>query len=227
MALLGGRKKQTFGQVPTPVGYQGGTGIGDGMIERQQMDMGAPVQGMGQLPNVANMPDMGGMQAQQPAKFKPNLLGVIGDAMQVFGGGQATYMQGVREQQLMAEKMRQRALEAQQERETSWQDYVRKSQYERENAAPKDPYRFESNSGDVYQVGPDGKPALLFKDPTPKTTYLTADNGDGTKTIVPIVNGIPQMGNVPTRPQVGAVVADPRKGGSAGNGTGGFRATGY
>lgn len=223
MALLGGRKKQTFGQVPMPGGYQGGTGIGGGMIERQQMEMGAPVQGMGQLPNISKMPDMSGMQDQQPAKFKPNLLGVIGDAMQVFGGGQATYMNGVREQQERAEIMRQRALQAQQERETSWQDYVRKFDYERENAAPKDPYRFEANNGDIYQIGADGKPMRVFADPTPKTTYITADNGDGTKTIVPIVNGVPQMGGGSTRPQVGAVIADPRKGGSAGNGTGGFQ----
>lgn len=208
MALLGGRKKQTFGQVPMPGGYQGGTGIGDGMIERQQM--GAPVQGMGQLPDVANLPDMGGMQQQQPAKFKPNLIGVIGDAMQVFGGGQATYMNSVREQQQRAELMRERAMLAQQERQTGWQDWVAKENYKRENPEPGNPHYWEMNDGSLGRIGPNGQPEVVYKDPTPKTTYITADNGDGTKTFVPVVNGVPQMGG-PARPQVGAVITDPRK----------------
>lgn len=137
MALLGARKKQTFGQVPMPYNTPG---IGDGVIERQQQ-MGQTPQGMGQLPDIANMPDM--TQPAQPAKFKPNMLGVIGDAMQVFGGGQATYMQGVQEQQQRAELMRQRAMQAQQERETSWQDYVRKQEYERANPTAPQPTEFE------------------------------------------------------------------------------------
>lgn len=209
MALLGARKKQTFGQVPMPYNTPG---IGDGVIERQQQ-MGQTPQGMGQLPDIANMPDM--TQPTQPAKFKPNMLGVIGDAMQVFGGGQATYMQGVQEQQQRAELMRQRAMQAQQERETSWQDYVRKQEYERANPNPGNPHYWEMNDGSLGRVGPDGKPEVVYKDPTPKTTYVTADNGDGTKTIVPIVNGVPQMGGA-ARPQVGAVIADPRKGGQTG-----------
>lgn len=137
MALLGIKKKQAFGQIFDPLsnGPYGTPGIGDGINQQ----MGAPVQGMGQLPDIANMPDMGGMQDQQPAKFKPNLLGVIGDAMQVFGGGQATYMNGVREQQERSEMMRQRALQAQQERQTKWQDYVREAEYDRANPAPKAP----------------------------------------------------------------------------------------
>lgn len=134
MALMGARKPQRFGQQFDPLsnGPYGTPGIGDGINQQ----MGAPVQGMGQLPDVANMPDMTAMQQQQPAKFKPNLLGVIGDAMQVFGGGQATYMNGVREQQERAEMMRQRAMQAQQERETSWQDWVAKEKYKRENPEP-------------------------------------------------------------------------------------------
>ena len=111
MALFGTRKKQTFGQVP-------------GMAPPVEQPMfGAPGQGMQQ-------------PEQQPAKFKPNILGVIGDAMQVFGGGQATYMQGVREQQERSELMRQRTMQAQQERETGWQDWVRKQEYERANPNP-------------------------------------------------------------------------------------------
>lgn len=141
MALLGMKKKQAFGQMFDPMsnGPYGTPGIGD------NQQMGAPVQGMGQLPDVANMPAMTAqpMQDQQPAKFKPNLLGVIGDAMQVFGGGQATYMNGVREQQERSEMMRQRALQAAADRETSYQDYLRRDAHERANPKAAQPTEFE------------------------------------------------------------------------------------
>lgn len=119
MALLGMKKKQAFGMMP-PVGPYNTPGIGDGI------NMGQDAPGMMPQP----------MPQAQPAKFKPNILGVIGDAMQVFGGGQATYMNGVREQQERAEQMRQRAMMAQQERETGWQDWVKKKEYERANPDP-------------------------------------------------------------------------------------------
>lgn len=40
MAYSGMNKMSAFGRVPMPRGYQGGTGIGDGIIERKQMEVG-------------------------------------------------------------------------------------------------------------------------------------------------------------------------------------------
>ena len=51
-----GNASARFGQDGMPPGYMGGTGIGDGMIERQQMEMNQPPQGMGEFPENASMP---------------------------------------------------------------------------------------------------------------------------------------------------------------------------
>lgn len=40
MAYSGMNKMSAFGKIPMPNGYQGGTGIGDGVIERKQMEVG-------------------------------------------------------------------------------------------------------------------------------------------------------------------------------------------
>lgn len=184
MALLGMKKKQAFGQVP----MMGAT--------PEPMAMGAPVQGMGQMADITDMPAMAQqpMQDNAPAKFKPNLLGVIGDAMQVFGGGQATYMNGVREQQQRAELMRERAMQAQQERETGWQDYVRKQEYERANpAAPDVPSNVRTAMW--YQNATDEQKAA-FREANPIVSYMA----DGTPRIVD-----PSMMGKPSGPQIGAV----------------------
>ncbi len=117
-----------------PSGYRGGSGIGDGMIERQNgysvpID-GSPAPVAGMQPMQQQMPE------QQPAKRRPNWLGILGDSLQILGGGQATYVPQMQEQRQRAETMRQRALEAQQARETGWQDWVKKQEYERANPAP-------------------------------------------------------------------------------------------
>jgi hypothetical protein len=114
MALLGMKKKQAFGALPQQV---------------------SPLQayGDGSTPAMMQQPMPQQQPAQEQERFKPNILGVFGDAMQVFGGGQATYMNSVREQQERSELMRQRAMMAQQERETGWQDWVKKEEYKRAN----------------------------------------------------------------------------------------------
>ncbi len=43
-------------QSSMPPGYMGGTGIGDGRIEREQAEMNQPPQGMGEFPEFASMP---------------------------------------------------------------------------------------------------------------------------------------------------------------------------
>lgn len=63
---------------------------------------------------------------------------------------------------------------------------VAKMEYDRRQPKAAAPHYWETNDGSLGMVGPDGKPVVLYKDPTPKITWLTADNGDGTKTIVPM-----------------------------------------
>lgn len=66
------------------------------------------------------------------------------------------------------------------------------------------PYRWESNNGSLMEIGPDGQPRVVYNDPTPKISWVRADNGDGTVTMVPMgpggpVNSAPAQGN-PTSP---------------------------
>lgn len=207
MALFGMKKKQAFGQMFDPMsnGPYGTPGIGDGMIERQQM--GQAPQGMGQLPDVTNMPDM--QQQQQPAKFKPNILGVIGDAMQVFGGGQATYMNAVREQQERSELMRQRAMMAQQERETGWQDWVKKEEYKRANP---DPVNNDTVSDVKWFMGASPEERAAYREMNPE--YRQGSDGKFYRIDT-------QQGPVPTFTEDDWNKGQP-VGGSVGNGTGGF-----
>lgn len=189
MALLGTKKKQAFGMLPDVGPLNGGFGGG------APMDMGAPVQGMGQMADITNMPAMPQQPMQDNAKFKPNLLGVIGDAMQVFGGGQATYMNGVREQQQRAELMRERAMQAQQERETGWQDWVAKEEWKKKNEV-QEPTAMERNleayskwtpaqrqlyreMKPEYRQGPDGKFYRIDTQQGPAPTFTDDDWNNG------------------------------------------------
>jgi len=108
--------------------------------------------------------------------------------------------------------------------------------YERANPKQTAPHFWETNDGSLGMVGPDGRPQVLYQDPTPKITTLALDNGDGTKTLVrvgpdglPIGNAMQGGGGQSSTagaglPAIGSVVADPRKqGGGAGNGVSGFR----
>ncbi len=118
MAIFGARKQNRFGQIP-------------GMAqEMPQPQFGAPGRGMAE--------PMG-----EPARQKPNLLGVIGDSLQILGGGQATYVPQMQQQQQYEMQQRQRQIDAQQQRKTGWQDYVRKQEYERANPATPQPTEFE------------------------------------------------------------------------------------
>jgi hypothetical protein len=45
------------------------------------------------------------------------------------------------------------------------EDYRAKKGIDAQFPSDRAPYRFESNSGDVYELGPDGQPRLMFKDP--------------------------------------------------------------
>lgn len=54
------------------------------------------------------------------------------------------------------------------------------------------PHYWETNDGSLGMVGPDGKPQILYQDPTPKITTIAVDNADGTKTLVRVgPDGVP------------------------------------
>lgn len=56
------------------------------------------------------------------------------------------------------------------------------------------PHYWETNDGSLGFVGPDGTPQILYKDPTPKLNWIQADNGDGTKQLIPVGPNGPIMG---------------------------------
>lgn len=161
------------------------------------------------LPQPNGMP-IGVEVMQQPAKPKffghggagRAIAGTIGDFLLQQSGMDPVYLPNVLQQRDAEERARM----AQQQRMQKREDM----QWEWQNK-PKDtnPYRWESNDGSLMEIGPDGQPRQVYKDPTPKTTYISVDNGDGTKTVVPVVNG--QIMGGGQRPQVGAVIPDPRK----------------
>jgi hypothetical protein len=64
------------------------------------------------------------------------------------------------------------------------------AQYSRLNAKPREGHFFEANNGDQGIIDPEtGQVKIVYHDPTPKVNWVTSDNGDGTKTLVPVVNG--------------------------------------
>lgn len=154
---------------------------------------------------------IGVQQMQQPAKPKffgeggvgRAIAGNIGDFLLQQSGMDPIYMPNMLQQRDMAERARMAEQKRMQDREDMQWEWQNKPRDERA------PYRWEANDGSLMEVGPDGQPRQVYKDPTPKTTYISVDNSDGTKTVVPVVNG--QIMGGGQRPQIGAVVADPRK----------------
>jgi hypothetical protein len=208
---LGFRTGGMFGRKPSYERQPWDTpGIGDGVNQRMAE--------MGDV-NPSAMPIGIKEMTAKPKFFGQGgvgraIAGSIGDFLLQQSGMQPIYGPTVLQQRDAEERARM----AQQQRMQRREDM----QWEWQNK-PKDvnPYRWESNDGSLLEIGPDGQPRVVYKDPTPKTTYITSDNGDGTKTIVPIVNGVPQMGGQQPLIPIGGTL--PPKGGSGGNVTGGFR----
>lgn len=71
-----------------------------------------------------------------------------------------------------AERLRQASLE----RDTDWQDWVRRQEYERANPKPStaQPHRWEDNAGNVWQLGASGQPERIFTDTIPRM-YVQGD----------------------------------------------------
>ena len=152
----------------------------------------------------------------QPAAKKPgpNWAGIASDFLAGMAGQPGQFAA----QQQHERAMQQRTQQAEQERMTRREDM----QWEWQNK-PKDtgnPYRWESNDGSLMQIGPDGQPMQLYKDPTPKQQWVSDGYGGGQLVSVagaPTATGLPEIGAVVSR----------NKGGGVGNGTATFRPKGY
>lgn len=65
-----------------------------------------------------------------------------------------------------------------------------KMQWERQNPKPTAPHYWETNNGSLGVVGPDGKPQILYTDPTPKIDWIQAkDPATGQITLYPMQQG--------------------------------------
>lgn len=161
-------------------------------------------------------PPMGMAPAQQPHNYAQTsqpeqkggffkeggmgrtIAGLIGDALLQQGGMAPVYSPMMRQQQAM------KAEEAQwsRRRQETNQDWMEREQWKLANTPEKTPapYRWRANDGSLMEQGADGQVRVVYKDPTEKTSFITADNGDGTKTVIPVVNGVPQLGTGAQRP---------------------------
>lgn len=118
------------------------------------------------------------------------IAGYLGDALAQMGGVQPVYAQALAAKREENQYQRQLA--------DRWGLWKQQQEWERAHPAPTHPHYWETNDGSLGAVGPDGKPTILYKDPTPKVDWITVNNPDGTKTIVPK----PQGGGVSPTPSV-------------------------
>ena len=123
-------------------------------------------------------------QAPEPQKMGTGrmIAGAVGDALAQWAGMQPTFGPAMRQHQ----EMLRRAQQQQQQRMADRDDYVWKLQQKAQFPDPVSPHYWETNDGSLGMVGPDGKPTILYKDPTPKINWIKADNGDGTFDLVPV-----------------------------------------
>lgn len=81
--------------------------------------------------------------------------------------------------------------------------------FDAQNRKPAEPHYWETNNGSLGMIGADGQPHIAYQDPTPKINWITADNADHTKQIIPMgPNGPLTAGahsNVAPLPPVGTI----------------------
>lgn len=137
------------------------------------------------LAGAKSMGDPGLGVAPAPQKDGINWLGVLADGLAGAAGQPGQYAAGLRREK---ELQRQDSL-YQRQRADQMTDWQAKQAWKLANPDPVTPHYWETNDGSLGVVGPDGKPQLLYKDPTPKIDWITANNPDGTKTLVPMRQG--------------------------------------
>lgn len=76
---------------------------------------------------------------------------------------------------------------AQQRPQQDFANWQRRYDYEVANPKPStaQPYRWESNDGDVYELGADGQPKRVFDDPTPRMQFIPDGMGGGQYVALP------------------------------------------
>lgn len=161
MAIFGGMmKKPMFGQIPG--------------LDMMQEAVKPPMQ-MNNVPMGAPI-----MPQKKPGFFSKgggwiDALGAFGDA---FSENGPVYAQ----QKAQRNRLMQEQQMAEQQRQQEREDFLWKQQNTKGA-----PYRFKSNDGDIYEIGPDGKQNRLFDDPTPKINWIQVkDPVTGAINIVPM-----------------------------------------
>lgn len=138
--------------------------------------------------------DMPQPQQQQQQQQQPsgrglfggwrNVAGIVGDALATANDMPALYapqMMQRRDIEARQQEMQARQQQQQADRMADREDWQWQYDYERENPRPStaQPHRWESNDGDVYELGPDGQPRRVFDDPTPKMNFIPDGQGGG------------------------------------------------
>jgi hypothetical protein len=103
-----------------------------------------------------------------------DVLGTFGD---VFSEGPAVYQPMIQARQNRAYEEQQ----AQAKRQQEEQDFRAREEYKRAN---QDPYRFRTNNGSMMEIGPDGQPKEIYRDPNPRTQWERSYNPDGSISLV-------------------------------------------
>lgn len=143
-------------------------------------------------------------QPQKPGFDWRKLLGVVGDSLAIAGGGQAQYVPSLIEQRQRQQAQAYAEQQYQRRRQDENADWQARQEYEAANRPPPAPYRWEANDGSLMELGPDGQARVAFKDPTPRIQWMTVDNGDGTKSVIPYGPNGPlgdAPGAMPQRPK--------------------------
>ena len=160
-------------------------------------------------PTTPQMGQMNTQAPQQPRREKINPIGVFGDFLSGMVGGDANYARGREERYLLAQQSVAAQQMAEATRAAEWSDWQRKYEYERQNPKPVN----NDTERDIKLMRQTLSPEefqLYMQNNYINPSFYTGP--DGRRYANPSIN----------RPAVGTVIADPRKGGTAGNGGGGF-----
>ena len=166
---LGFRTGGMFGRKPSYERQPWDTpGIGDGFNQRMA-EMGDA------MPNPSAMPIGIKEMTAKPKFFGQGgagraIAGTIGDYLLQQSGMQPIYGPTVLQQRDAEERARmaqQQRMQAREDLRWEWQN------------KPKDvnPYRWKANDGSLMEVGPDGQPRIVYKDPNKRLEYRQGPDG--------------------------------------------------
>jgi hypothetical protein len=158
--------------------------------------------------------------APQPKKMSKGqiIAGIIGDALAGAAGRGPAFGQMLAQQRQYENEQAQQQAQWGLQRRARLEDWQAQQDYERAHPAPTAPHYFETNNGSVGMIGPDGKPQIVYNDPTPKMNFIPDGLGGGQWVSVP--NQAPSMPVAPAKP-VGTLI--PIQGGPTPPASGGFR----